>query len=46
MKVSNSSFTRFFNVEGIPWGAPGYTFSVDPFTIFDESSAEAPIGTI
>ena len=46
MNVSNSSLTWSLSVVHMPCGAPLYTFNVAPFTIFDDSSAEAWIGTI
>jgi len=46
INASRSAFTLSLSVEHIPCGAPGYTFSVAPFTSATDSSAEALIGTI
>src|SRR5690242_21427583 len=46
MKASRSSLTSFLCVVHMPCGAPLYTLSFASLTIFDDSIADAPIGTI
>src|SRR5258708_26773933 len=44
--ASSSALICFFKVEHMPWGPPGMTLSVAPFTTFAHKSAESPIGTL
>jgi|SRR5580704_9954688 hypothetical protein len=46
MNASKSALIWSALVVGIPWGKPGYTFSVAPFTSFADNGADATIGTI
>src|SRR6266853_7020008 len=44
--ASSSALIWSFKVEHMPWGAPGMTLSVAPFTSFADKRAESAIGTI
>src|SRR5882672_8423711 len=44
--ASSSALIWSFKVEHMPWGAPGMTLSVAPFTTFADKRAESAIGTI
>ena len=45
-KASRSVLMTSFRVEHMPWGAPGMTLKIAPFTIFDERFPAAAMGTI
>jgi hypothetical protein len=46
MNASRSALIWSLLTVHIPWEKPGYTLSVEPFTSFDDKSADAAIGTI
>jgi hypothetical protein len=46
MNANRSALIVSALVVGIPWGKPGYIFSVEFFTSFADSGAAAAIGTI